>query len=119
MLKASSTNSDAVDSTVVIPPDTANAIALCNDLRYATDSEPGIQRRRAGKGFYYVTLHGRRVTSAETLARIRKLAIPPAYEDVWICADATGHIQATGIDARGRKQYRYHAKWREVRDAHK
>ncbi|MDB5902528.1 MAG: topoisomerase, partial [Betaproteobacteria bacterium] len=62
---------------------------------------------------------GRRVSDAATIERIRKLAIPPAYRDVWICSDVRGHIQATGIDARGRKQYRYHPKWREVRDAHK
>ena len=119
MLKASRNASDAIDAGVVIAPSSAKAIALCDDLRYAADSEPGIQRRRAGKGFYYVRANGRRVTDADTLARIRKLAIPPAYKDVWICADATGHIQATGVDARGRKQYRYHPKWREVRDAHK
>jgi DNA topoisomerase-1 len=62
---------------------------------------------------------GRRVTHEPTLARIRKLAVPPAYRDVWICMDAQGHLQATGIDARGRKQYRYHERWRSVRDAHK
>jgi DNA topoisomerase-1 len=94
-------------------------IAECDDLRYSSDSEPGIRRRRAGTGFTYVAADGRRVTDETTLQRIRKLAIPPAYRDVWICRDARGHIQATGIDARGRKQYRYHPRWREVRDAHK
>jgi DNA topoisomerase-1 len=91
----------------------------CDDLRHSSDVEPGIRRRKAGSGFYYVQPDGRRVTDEPTLARIRKLAVPPAYRDVWICMDATGHLQATGIDARGRKQYRYHARWRSVRDAHK
>ena len=98
---------------------TAKTIASCDALRYSTDTEPGIRRRRAGAGFYYVLPDGRRVTDEATLARIRKLAVPPAYRDVWICRDANGHLQATGIDARGRKQYRYHEHWRSVRDAHK
>src|SRR5688572_18661376 len=102
-----------------IPPSTAEAIADCDELRYSSDSEPGIKRKRAGLGFTYVGADGKRVTDEATLQRIRKLAVPPAYRDVWICRDARGHIQATGIDARGRKQYRYHPRWREVRDAHK
>ena len=89
------------------------------DLRYSSDSEPGIRRRRAGTGFSYVMPNGRRVSDPAALDRIRKLAVPPAYRDVWICLDERGHLQATGIDARGRKQYRYHAKWRSVRDADK
>jgi DNA topoisomerase-1 len=97
----------------------AGTLAGCDDLRYSSDAEPGIRRRRAGAGFYYVLPGGRRVTDEKTLARIRKLAVPPAYRDVWICTDANGHLQATGIDARGRKQYRYHERWRSVRDAHK
>lgn len=88
-------------------------------LRYSTDEEPGIRRRRAGKGFVYLNPDGSRVTDAETLLRIRSLAIPPAYEAVWICRSENGHLQATGMDARGRKQYRYHAAWRAVRDADK
>jgi DNA topoisomerase I len=103
----------------VIPRSTAEAIAASDELRYSSDSESGIRRKGAGKGFAYVDSKGRRVTDEATLARIRKLAIPPAYRDVWICRDDRGHIQATGIDARGRKQYRYHPRWREVRDAHK
>src|SRR3954464_4325826 len=106
-------------AAAAILPSSAEAIDACDDLRYANDSEPGIRRRRAGTGFVYVTPDGKRVSDEPTLQRIRKLAIPPAYRDVWICRDARGHIQATGIDARGRKQYRYHPKWREVRDAHK
>ena len=88
-------------------------------LRYASDGEPGIARRRAGRGFVYVDAHGARVRDEATLARIRALAIPPAYTDVWICADRHGHLQATGRDARGRKQYRYHVAWRNRRDARK
>src|SRR5687767_1372296 len=86
-------------------------------LRYVSDIMPGIRRRRAGKGFAYVGPDGKPVKDPKTLARIRSLAIPPAYIDVWICPTANGHLQATGRDARGRKQYRYHPKWREVRDA--
>jgi DNA topoisomerase-1 len=85
-------------------------------LRYVSDSAPGLRRRRAGTGFSYVGPDGRPVRDKATLARIRSLAIPPAYTDVWICPTANGHIQATGRDARGRKQYRYHPRWREVRD---
>ena len=85
-------------------------------LRYVNDSRPGIRRRKAGKGFSYVGTDGRTIRDARVLTRIRSLAIPPAYADVWICPDPNGHIQATGRDARGRKQYRYHPRWREVRD---
>jgi DNA topoisomerase-1 len=85
-------------------------------LRYVNDSMPGIRRRRAGKGFTYLDSNGRRLTDRATLARIRSLAIPPAYSDVWISPHPNGHIQATGRDARGRKQYRYHPRWRAVRD---
>src|SRR6185503_7425182 len=85
-------------------------------LRYVSDTQPGIRRRRAGKGFVYVGTDGKTIRDAKELSRIRSLAIPPAYADVWICPSPNGHIQATGRDARGRKQYRYHPKWREVRD---
>jgi DNA topoisomerase-1 len=85
-------------------------------LRYVTDAEPGIRRRRAGRGFSFVGPDGKRVTAPSTLARIRSLVIPPAWTDVWISIDPHGHIQATGRDARGRKQYRYHPQWREARD---
>jgi DNA topoisomerase-1 len=85
-------------------------------LRYVSDTMPGIRRKRAGKGFTYLSPSGQAIRDERTLARIRSLAIPPAYADVWICPDANGHIQATGRDARGRKQYRYHPRWREVRD---
>jgi DNA topoisomerase IB len=78
-----------------------------------------MRRRRAGRGFVYLDDRGARVTDAGTLARIRDLAIPPAWRDVWICADPRGHIQATGTDARGRRQYRYHDRWRAARDREK
>ena len=85
-------------------------------LRYTTDSRRGIRRIRSGKGFRYVSPEGRVLRGREALERIRRLVIPPAWTDVWICSDERGHLQATGRDARGRKQYRYHPKWREVRD---
>jgi DNA topoisomerase-1 len=88
-------------------------------LRYVSDDMPGIRRRRRGKGFSYADPKGSAVRDARTLERIRKLAIPPAWTDVWICPLANGHLQATGRDARGRKQYRYHAEWRNVRDESK
>ncbi len=88
-------------------------------LRYVDDSHPGIRRRAFRGGFAYGGPDGRRIRDEATLARIRSLAVPPAYTDVWICADASGHLQACGRDARGRKQYRYHPDWRAVRDADK
>jgi len=97
------------------PPDPSASAAEAG-LRYVSDATPGIRRRRTGAGFSFLRPDGRVVRDAATLARIRSLAIPPAYADVWISPDAKGHIQATGRDARGRKQYRYHPKWREVRD---
>ena len=88
-------------------------------LRYVCDSGPAIRRRRAGKGFVYIDAKGRRVANADTLQRIRALVIPPAWTDVWICAAADGHIQATGRDVKGRKQYKYHAEYREAREQSK
>jgi DNA topoisomerase I len=85
-------------------------------LRYISDDEPGIHRRKRGKGFSYVDPQGRTIRDPRLLARIRKLAIPPAWTEVWICSRPNGHLQATGRDARGRKQYRYHADWRSFRD---
>ncbi len=85
-------------------------------LRYVTDASPGIRRRRAGRGFSYIGPDGKRVTNRDQVAWIRSLAIPPAWTDVWICTSRRGHLQATGRDARGRKQYRYHPDWRAVRD---
>lgn len=88
-------------------------------LFYSSDEQPGITRVRRGESFAYFDAKGRPVRDKDELARIRKLAIPPAYESVWICASPDGHLQATGRDARGRKQYRYHARWREERDSGK
>ena len=88
-------------------------------LRYSSPDEPGLRRVRRGRGFAYEGPGGRRVSARRTMARIRSLAIPPAWRDVWICADPEGHLQAVGRDARGRKQYRYHPRWRGVRDAAK
>lgn len=88
-------------------------------LIYTTDASPGIRRERRGDEFVYLKPRGGEVTDEKTLARIRSLAIPPAYVDVWICPRANGHLQATGKDARGRKQYRYHPGFREARDAAK
>ena len=88
-------------------------------LVYVSDTDPGLRRRRAGAGFAYLDETGRIVRDKATLQRIRQLAIPPAYRDVWICTRPDGHLQATGRDARGRKQYRYHPRWFEVRDAEK
>jgi len=88
-------------------------------LRYVTDNEPGIRRVRAGKGFRYLGVNGKPVCDPEILRRIKSLAIPPAWSDVWICPFANGHIQATGRDAKGRKQYRYHSRWRAERDENK
>src|ERR1700751_3885446 len=85
-------------------------------LRYVTDSTPGITRRPFRKSFRYYSRDGTLIKDATVLPRIRSLVIPPAWTDVWICPSANGHLQATGRDARGRKQSRYHPRWREVRD---
>lgn len=95
------------------------AAARAANLRYVSDSERGFRRRRRGKAFTYVRADGEPIRDATALARIRTLAIPPAWRDVWICPRANGHLQATGRDARGRKQYRYHPKWREAQDQSK
>ena len=88
-------------------------------LRYTSDDRVGLRRRRAGRGFAYLDTDGRTITDKGELRRIRRLAIPPAWTDVWISPDPRGHLQATGRDARRRKQYRYHERWREVRDESK
>jgi DNA topoisomerase-1 len=92
------------------------ASARAAGLHYVTDAMPGVRRLRAGKSFRYVGPNGKRVRDAATLGRIRSLVIPPAWTDVWICPRPDGHLQATGRDARGRKQHRYHPRWREIRD---
>lgn len=97
-------------------PTQSKADAAAEGLVYVSDDEPGYRRYRRGKGFIYVDPRDHRVTRPAELMRIRRLAIPPAYVDVWICRNPRGHLQATGRDARGRKQYRYHKRWRRVRD---
>src|SRR5438105_350470 len=94
-------------------------LAKVAGLVYVSDARPGIRRLRAGTGFAYRAPGGKRIRRQEELARIRALAIPPAWTDVWICPNPHGHLQATGRDARGRKQYRYHPDWRLARDADK
>ena len=102
-----------VDRSVQAPPEQS---ARAAGLRHVTDARPGIRRQKLGGGFRYLDAQSRIVRDAETLTRIRSLAIPPAWTDVWISPDELGHVQATGRDARARKQYRYHSLWREVRD---
>lgn len=97
---------------VIDPKQSAKAAGL----RYVSDRKPGIHRLPSGKSFRYVGADGKAVRDKETLGRIKSLVIPPAWTDVWICASENGHLQCTGRDARGRKQSRYHPKWREVRD---
>jgi DNA topoisomerase-1 len=111
---ATATGSSAADDR----PDPAHAARQAG-LRYTSDTQPGIRRVRRGRGFSYVDPDGKPVRDSETLARIRALAIPPAWTDVWICRWPNGHLQASGRDARGRKQSRYHARWRSARDESK
>lgn len=100
------------DDMPLAPP----AAAKLAGLRYVHDDQPGIARRLRGKSFRYLDTDGQPVKDDETLARIKSLVIPPAWNDVWICKHPLGHLQATGRDARGRKQYRYHPRWRSHRD---
>ena len=119
---AATTSADTADDTDVEGPNgrpDPKVVAREAGLRYSTDDRPGIRRVRAGRGFSYRGPDGETIRDKETLARIRSLAIPPAWTDVWICRWANGHIQATGRDARGRKQHRYHARWHEARDESK
>jgi DNA topoisomerase-1 len=110
--------STAIDSSTAMAAEAAQ-MAIEAGLRYVSCKEPGIRRVRAGRGFYYLTPENRRLKSANELKRIVSLAVPPAYKDVWICVNPRGHLQATGQDARGRKQYRYHPHWRQIRDSAK
>ncbi|TQK03206.1 DNA topoisomerase IB [Herbaspirillum sp. SJZ107] len=107
---------DAQQENHAIPNADPPAAAKAAGLRYVHDDRPGIRRAPAKDGFDYVDAKGRKVDDEATLKRIKSLVIPPAWQDVWICPQANGHLQATGRDARGRKQYRYHPKWRTVRD---
>jgi DNA topoisomerase IB len=97
----------------------AGRVSVGMRLRRSDPTRPGLTRRRHGRGFTYLDADGRRITDQETLDRIRALAIPPAWEDVWICPYPNGHLQATGTDSAGRRQYLYHDKWRATQDADK
>jgi len=107
---------DPADAITILEPKDA---AQSAGLRYVCDDRPGIRRKRSGTGFRYVRPDGGRLSDPQALRRIRSLAIPPAWTDVWICPFVDGHIQATGRDAKGRKQYCYHPRFREVRDGTK
>ena len=98
-----------------VAPDPADSARVAG-LRYVHDDRPGIRRKRAGARFAYVAPTGKPISDPDERLRIKALAIPPAWTDVWICPDPSGHLQATGRDARGRKQYRYHQRWGKVRD---
>jgi DNA topoisomerase I len=112
-------NKSATPSAADPPSPSLDATLAKAALRYSRPTDPGIRREGAPNAFRYVDANGRTVRRAQVLARIRALAIPPAWTSVWICEDAQGHLQATGRDARGRLQYRYHAQWRAQRDQHK
>jgi DNA topoisomerase-1 len=114
-VNVSSTEPAETSPDIVNPEQAAEAAGLV----YVSEDHPGIRRRKSGKGFSYRSPEGTVVKDKDVLSRIRSLAIPPAWTEVWICADPNGHIQATGRDAKGRKQYRYHPKFREVRDSAK
>ena len=104
---------DSIEQELITDPiESARAAGL----RYVNDHQPGIRRKRVGKHFSYTGLDGKPIRDPAQLERIKALGIPPAWTDVWICPKENGHIQATGRDAKGRKQYRYHQRWREVRD---
>jgi DNA topoisomerase I len=107
---------ESTSATVMDDPKQSTTAA---GLRYVSDNSPGISRKSRGSEIKFYDGEGRVIKKSEELQRIRSLAIPPAWKNVWICPRANGHLQATGIDARGRKQYKYHPDWREVRDAAK
>lgn len=118
MQSVNRTGSRAIPSPLLLPQivnDPAQSAKFAG-LRYVSDAKPGIRRLRRGKSFRYVDAEGHPIRDRETLARIKSLVIPPAWKDVWISPIPNGHMQATGRDARGRKQSRYHPRWREVRD---
>ena len=113
--RESSPHRKAVRRISVIVEDPKES-AISAGLRYVSDQSPGITRKRTRANFAYYDTEGKRIGDASELKRIRSLVIPPAWENVWICPQANGHLQATGIDAKGRKQYKYHPTWRAVRD---
>ena len=107
---------DNLDPPVTLVEADAPTVARSAGLRYVNDGAPGIARLPDGKSFRYVDASGKDIEDEATLARVRALVIPPAWTDVWICKHENGHLQATGRDAKSRKQYRYHARWRNLRD---
>src|SRR5438045_6651236 len=111
-------NGNGQNGGATIPADSLEA-AEDAGLRYVSDDQPGCSRKRKGEDFEYFDTKGKPIRDEQRLLRIKRLAIPPAWSDVWICPSPNGHIQATGRDARGRKQYRYHERWREIRDENK
>jgi DNA topoisomerase-1 len=113
-----SQHSPTQDTTTTPTPDPVES-AKAAGLRYVSDRRPGLRREPDGEDFRYLDKDGQPVTDEETLRRIKALAIPPAWSDVWICPNPRGHLQATGRDTKGRKQYRYHPRWRQVRDENK
>ena len=112
---------DTKVETEVLPPsiETARQVAVEAGLRYVSDRKPGFSRKRAGKGFVYIDESRKKLTDKVHLDRIKKLVIPPAWSEVWICPSANGHIQVTGRDVKQRKQYKYHAKWNATRNSNK
>jgi DNA topoisomerase-1 len=110
--------SRALAAELAKDPDLRTTLARAS-LRYSRATDRGIRREGAPDAFRYIDADGKRIRNTDTLARIRAVAIPPAWTSVWICEDPQGHLQATGRDARGRMQYRYHAQWRAQRDEHK
>src|ERR1700761_950137 len=111
----STTKNGAASTAPVAPADPVQS-AKDAGLRYVTDAKPGLTRKRHGKSFRYFDVDGKPLKDVDILGRIRSLVIPPAWKAVWICSSPNGHLQATGRDSRGRKQSRYHPRWREVRD---
>lgn len=115
MTKLHAAPTDEAADNIIDPKDAAESVGLV----YVSDQVPGISRRKNGKGWSYRDASGAKIAEKAEIERINKIGIPPAYTDVWICADKRGHIQATGRDAKDRKQYRYHERFREVRDSTK
>ncbi len=118
MSSVQATAHEQVEQTVTPCGDVIDPVQIAKTagLRYVSDTMPGIRRKRIGKHFSYIGLDGKPIYDKDSLQRIRSLVIPPAWTNVWICPEPNGHIQVTGRDARGRKQYHYHSRWREVRD---
>lgn len=110
--------SDMAAAPDPVPPPLAGDAEKAG-LEYVNDEEPGLRRKRRGTGFTYLDGDGKTVRDPYAIARIKSLAIPPAWTDVWICASENGHLQATGRDAKGRKQYRYHSDFVAIRDSAK